>query len=186
MDLFHPGIKSGSPALRANFYQLSYQGSPNVSKLTMYPSVMLSNYLSKHEKNIAHQFSSVAQLCPTLCDPTDCSTLGLPVHYQFHEFTQTHVHLVSDAIQPSHPLSSLLLPPSVFLSIRVFSCELVLPIRWPKYWSFSFSISVSKEYSGLISLRLTGLISLQSKGVSRVFSNTTVQKDQFFSAQLSL
>ena len=160
-----------------------------MSKLTMYPSVMLSNYLSKHEKHIAHQFSSVAQSCPTLCDPTakeDCSTPGLPVHYQLHEFTQTHVHLVNDAIQPSHPLSSLLLPPPVFLSIRVFSCELVLPIRWPKYWSFSFSISVSKEYSGLISLRLTGLISSQSKGVSRVFSNTTVQKDQFLSAQLSL
>ena len=79
-----------------------------------------------------------------------------------------------------------LLPPSIFLSIRVFSNELVLPIRWPKYWSFSFSIRVSKEYSGLISLRLTGLISLKSKGVSRVFSNTTVQKDQFFSAQLYL
>ena len=74
----------------------------------------------------------------------------------------------------------LLLLPSIFPSIRVFSNESVLCIRWPKYWNFSFSISSSHEYSGLISLRMTGLISLQSKGLS----NTTVQKHQFFSAQL--
>ena len=80
----------------------------------------------------------------------------------------------------------LLLLPSIFLSIRVFSNESVLPIRWPKYSSFSFSISPSKEYSGLISLGWTGWISLQSKGLSRVFSNTTVKKHQFFSAQLSI
>ena len=82
-----------------------------------------------------------------------------------------------------HPLLFL---PSIFPSIRVFSNESVLPIRWPKYWSFSFSISPSKEYSELISLGLTGWISLQSKGLSRVFSNTTDQKHQFFCAQLSL
>jgi len=82
-----------------------------------------------------------------------------------------------------HPL---LLPPSIFPRIRVFSNESVLRIRWPKYWSFSFSISPSNEHSGLISLGWTGCISLQSKGLSRVFSNTTVQKHQFFSAQLSL
>ena len=80
----------------------------------------------------------------------------------------------------------LLLLPSIFPSIRVFSNESVLHIRWPQYWSFSFSISASNQYSGLIPLGLTGLISLQSKGLSRVFSNTTVQKHQFFSAQLSL
>ena len=72
-----------------------------------------------------------------------------------------------------HPL---LLPPSIFPSIRIFSNEPVLRIRWPKYWSFSFSISPSNEYSGLIPLGLTGLISLQSKRLSRVFSNTTLQK----------
>src|SRR5574340_1249971 len=81
-----------------------------------------------------------------------------------------------------HPL----LLPSVFPSIRVFSKESVLCISWPKYWSFSFSISPSNEYSGLISLGLTGLISLLSEGLSRVLSNTTVQKHQFFSAQPSL
>ena len=80
----------------------------------------------------------------------------------------------------------LLLPPSILPSIRVFSNESVLPIRWPKYWSFSFSISSSNEYSGFISLGWTGWISLQSKGLSRVFSNTTVQKHQFFSVQVSL
>ena len=80
----------------------------------------------------------------------------------------------------------LLLLPSVFPSIRVFSKESVLCIRWPKYWSFSFSISLSSEYSGLTSFRMGWLDLLQSKGLSRVFSNTTVQKHQFFSAQLSL
>ena len=82
-----------------------------------------------------------------------------------------------------HPL---LLPPSIFLSIRVFFNESVLHIRWPKYWSFSFNSSPSNEYSGLISLGWTGWISLQAKGLSRVFSNTTVQKCEFFSTQLSL
>ena len=82
-----------------------------------------------------------------------------------------------------HPL---LLLPSIFPSIRIFSNELILCIRWPKDWSFSFSISPSNEYSGLVSFRRTGLISLQSKELSRVFSKATVQKHQFFDAQLSL
>ena len=123
---------------------------------------------------------SVAKSCPTLCDPMDCSTPGLPVHHQKPELAQTHVHRVSDAIQPSHPLSSSSLLPSIFPSIRVFSNELTLHIRWPKYWSFGFSISASNEYSGLVSFR-TGWISLQSKGLSSVFSSTKVQKHQFFS-----
>ena len=97
--------------------------------------------------------SSVAQSCLTLCNPMDCSTPGLLVHHQLLEFTQTHVHQVGDAIQPSHPLLPLLLSPSIFLSIRIFSNESVLRIRWPKYWSVSFSISPSNEYSGLISFR---------------------------------
>ena len=80
----------------------------------------------------------------------------------------------------------LLLLPSVFSRIRVFSNESTLGLRWPKYRSFSFSISPSNEYSGLISFKIAGLISLKSKGLSRVFSNTTVQKHQFFSAQISL
>ena len=95
-------------------------------------------------------FSSVTQSCLTLCDPMDCSTPGFPIHHQLPELAQTHVHQVSDTIQPSHRLSPLLLLTSIFSSIRVFPNESVLCIRWPKYGSFSFSISPSNEYSGLI------------------------------------
>ena len=137
--------------------------------------------LNKNE----NQFSSVAQSCPTLYDPIDRSTPGLPVHHQLPGFTQTHVHWVGDAIQPSHPCRPLLLLPSIFPSIRVFSNESALCMRWPKYWSFSFNISPSNEHSDWSPLGWTGWISLQSKGLSRVFSNTTVQKHQFFGTQLS-
>ena len=89
-----------------------------------------------------------------LCDPMDCSTPGFPVLHHLPEFAQTHVHWVSDAIRPSHLCRPLLLLPSVFPSIRVFSNELALHIRWPKHWSFSFSISPSSEHSGLISFRM--------------------------------
>ena len=111
----------------------------------------------EYVKALYCQFSSVAQSCSTLCDPMDFSTPGLPVHHQLPEFTQTHVHRVGDAIQPSYPLSPLLLLPSIFPRIRIFSNESVLCINWPKYWSFSFSISPSNEYSGLISLRMDQL-----------------------------
>ena len=117
------------------------------------------------------------QFSPVLSDslrPHGLQHAGLPVHHQVPELAQTHVHQGSDAIQPSHPLSSLLLLPSVFPSIRVFSSESVLLIRWTVYWSFSFSISPSDEYSGLNPLGWTDWISSQSKGLSRVFSNTTV------------
>ena len=132
------------------------------------------------------QFSSVAQSCPTLCDPMNRSTPGLPVHHQLPEFTQTHVHLVSDAIQPSHPLLSPLLLPPTPPSIRVFSDESTLRMRWSKYWSFSFSIIPSKDHPCWSPSEWTGWISLQSKGLSRVFSNTTVQNHEFFGTQLSL
>ena len=96
--------------------------------------------------------------CPTLCNPMDCSMPGFPLLHYLLEFAQTHVCWVHDAIQPSHPLSYLLLLPSCFPSIRVFSKESIICIRWPKHWSFSFRISPSNEYSGLIAFRLTGLI----------------------------
>ena len=100
------------------------------------------------------QFSSVAQSYPTLCDPMDCSTPVLPVYYQVLDLAQTHVHWVGDAIQPSHPLSSPS-PPAFNLSQhQAFSNESVLCIRWPKYWTFSFSISPFNEYSGLLSFRI--------------------------------
>ena len=99
------------------------------------------------------QFSSFIQSCLTLCDPMDSSP-GFPVYHQLPEVTQTYVHWVGDVIQPSHPLWSLLLPPSIFPSITVFWNESVFRFRWPKFWSFSFSISLSNEYSGLISFRM--------------------------------
>ena len=94
------------------------------------------------------RFSSATQLRLTLCDPMDCSTLDFPVHHRPPELDQSHVHQVGNAIQPSHPL------PTIFHSTRVFSNESVLHISWPKYWSFSFSIGPSNEYSGLISFRI--------------------------------
>ena len=131
------------------------------------------------------QFSSVSQSCPTLCDPVDCNTLGLPVHLQLPEF----IKLMSiKSVMPSNHLilcQPLLLLPSIFPSIRVFSNVATLLMRCPKYWSFSLSISPSKEHPGLVSLRMDWLDLLQSKGLTRVFSSTTVQKHQFFSAQLS-
>ena len=131
------------------------------------------------------QFSSVAQLCPTLCNPINHSMPGLPVHHQLPEFTQTHVHRVSDAIQPSHRL------------VPFSSCHQSLPASesFPMSQLFSWggqSTGVSalasflpKKSQGWSPSEWTGWISLQSKGLSRVFSNTTVQKHQFFSAQHS-
>ena len=132
------------------------------------------------------QFSSVAQSCLTLCDPMNRSTPGLPVHHQLPEFTQTHVHRVGDAIQPSHPLSS-----------PFFSCPQSLPASESILMSQLFawggqSTGVSalasflpKNNQDWSPLEWTGWISLQSKGLSRVFSNTIVRKHQFFSAQPS-
>ena len=136
------------------------------------------------------QFSSVAQSCPTLCNPMDCSTPGFPFHHQLLEVPQIHLHPVSDAIQPSHPLSS---PSSAstFPTIRVFSNESVLCIRWPKYWSFSFSISPSNEYSGLISFRIDWLDLLAVQGTLKSLLRhhslkvSVLQHSAFFMVQLS-
>ena len=110
------------------------------------------------------QFNSVTQSCPTLWDSMNYSMPGLPVHHQLLEFTQTHVHWVSNAIQASHPLLAPSLPTSVFPSIRVFSNKSTLRMRWPKYWSFSFSISPSKEHPGLISFRMDWMDILAVQG----------------------
>ena len=110
------------------------------------------NFPKIPQKKTSLVFNSVQSLSPVqLCNPMDCSMPGFPVHHWLPELTQTHVHQVSDAIL------CLLLPPSIFPSIRVFSNESVLHIRWPKHWSFSFSISPSNEYSGLISFRIDWL-----------------------------
>ena len=130
-------------------------------------------------------FSPVAQSCLTLCNPMDSSMSGLYVCRELQEPAQSHIPWVSDAnhLILCHPL---LLLPSIFPSISIFSNESVLRIRWPEYWSFSFSISLPMNIQDWFPLEMTGLISLQSKGLSRVFSNTTVQKHQFFGTQLSL
>ena len=120
----------------------------------------------------------------------DCSTPGLLVHHQLPEIAQTHVHPIGDAIQPSHPLCPLLLP-SIFPSIRVFSNESVLHIRWPKYWSFSFSISPSKEHPGLISFRMDGLDLLAVQGTLKSLLQhhsseaSILRHSAFFIVQLS-
>ena len=112
---------------------------------------------------------SVAQLCLTLCDPMDCSMPGPPVHHQLLEFTQT---MSIESVVPSNHLilcHPLLLLPSIFPSFRIFSSESALHIRWPKYWSFSFSICPSSEYSGLISFRMDWLDLLAVQGTLESF-----------------
>ena len=137
--------------------------------------------------NSFRQFGSVTQLCLTLCDPMDCSTPGFPVHHQLPELTQTHVHWIRDAIQPSHPL--VVSFSSYFQSFPASRSFLVSQF----FASGDQSIGVSASASVLpvtlqdwFPLGWTGWISLQSKGLSRIFSNTTVQKHQFLGTQLSL
>ena len=122
-----------------------------------HPALHVPKFLSpSKEQNISlllyRVFCMLLLSCSVLS--MDCSTTGFPVLHHLPQFAQTHVHWVSDAIQPSHPLSSLLFPSSIFPSIRVFANESALCIRWPKYQSISFSISPSNEYSGLISFRI--------------------------------
>ena len=135
--------------------------------------------------------SWVAQSFPALCDAVDHSTPGLPVHHLLPELTQTHVHWVSDATNHLILCHPFLLPPSIFPSIRVFSNELVLPITWPKYWSFSFNISPSNEYSGLISFRIDSLDLLAVQGTLKSLLQhhsskaSILRHSAFFIVQLS-
>ena len=151
-----------------------------------YPKQRLVNCPVVKSDNYALQFSSVAHLCPTLCNPMNRSTSGLPLHHQLPEFTQTHVHWVGDAIQPSHPLMSPS-PPVFNLSQHqglfkwVSSLHQVAEVLEFQLQHQSFQMN-TQDWSPL---GWTGWISLQSKGLSRVFSNTTLQKHQFFGAQLS-
>ena len=137
------------------------------------------------------QFGSFAQLCPTVCDPMNHSMPGLPVHHQLPEFTQTHDHQVGDAIQPSHPLSSPS-PPAPNPSQHQSLFQWVnLCMRWPKYWSFSFSIIPSKEIPGLISFRMDWLNLLAVQGNLKSLLQhhsskaSVLQHSAFFTVQLS-
>ena len=138
--------------------------------------------------NYTLQFSSVTQSCPTLCDPMNCSMPGLPVNHQLLEFTQTPVHRVGDAIQPSHPLSS---PSPPAPKSSLFSNESALRMRWPKYWSFSFSISPSKEHPELISFRMDWLDLLAVQGTLKSLLQyhsskaSILRHSAFFTVQLS-
>ena len=138
-----------------------------------------------HSKYTCVQFSSVALSCPTLCDPIDCNTTGFSVLYPLPELAETHVHWVGNAIQPSHPLLSPS-PPALNVSQNQGL------FKWlSSSGGQSIGVSVSTSVLPMNTqdwspLGWTDWISLQSKGLSRVFSNTTVQKHQFFSAQLSL
>ena len=148
-------------------------------------------------ETLASDFLIYSQVCSVqsfsriwlFADPTDCSTPGLPVHHQFLEFTQTHVPWVGDAI---HLIlcRPLLLQPSIFPSIRVFANESVLHIRWPKYWSFSFNISPSNEYSGLIFFRMDWLDLLAVQGPKSLLQHHSSKASilwcsDFFIVQLS-
>ena len=125
---------------------------------------------------------SVTESYPTLCNPMDCSTPGLPAPHYLPEFAQIHLDWVGDAILCRH----LFLLPSIFPSIRVFSSELALCIRWPKYWNSSFSISPCDEYSGLISFKIDWFDLLAVKGTLKSLLQCQVQKHQFFGALSSL
>ena len=196
-DFTNPAIKPRSPALQADslpseppggnknsgrrYYRYQLQSQDVRTTIVMRTIIVM--------ERIFLQFShSVAQSCPTLCDPMDCSMPGFPVYHQLPELAQIHV---SDAIQPTHHLLSPSPPGSIFPSIRVFSNESFLCNGWPKYWSFSFSISPSSEYSGLISFRTDWLDLLAVQGTLKIFLQhhsskaSILWRSAFFIVQLS-
>ena len=131
------------------------------------------------------QFNSAAQSCPTLCDPMNCSMPGLPIHHQLPEFTETHVYRVGDAIQPSHPLVPFSSCPQSFPAPKSFPVSQLFTWGGQSIGVSALASFLPKKPQGWSPLEWTGWISLQSKGLSRVFSNITVQKHQSFGAQLS-
>ena len=152
---------------------------------TMYSVGCIFSFLPWLWPPFIPQFSSVTQSCPTLCDTMDCSTPGLPVHHQLLVLTQTHVHWVSDATQPSHPV----IPFSHFQSFLASSSFQMSHFFASGGQSIGISTSesvLSMNIQDWFSLGCSGWISLLFKGLSRVFSNTSIQKHQFFGAQLSL
>ena len=170
------------------FLLWSFSNAIRQSRVTFLPA--LADGLISLHPFYNGQFSSVTQSCLT-CDPMNRSTLGLPVDHHLWEFTQTHGHQVRDAIQPSYPLSSPSPPAPNPPSITVFSNEATLRMRWPKYWSFSFSISPSKEHPGLISFRMDWLDLFAFQGTLKSLLQhhsskvSILQHSAFFTVQLS-
>ena len=157
-----------------------------VQRLAFLCCVATISICSPLEDEGSVQFSSVAKSYPTLYNSMNHSTPGFPVHHQHLEFTRTHVHRIGDAIQRSHPLSSPSPPAPNPSQHQSFSNESTLHMRWPKYWSFSFSISPSKEHPGLISLRMDWLDLLAVQGTLKSLLQHHSSKASIFGAQLSL
>ena len=166
----HPAISSSVVPLSSCPKSLSasglFQWVNSLALSLLYGPIFTSihNYWKNHNSATFSSFHFSHSVVSDSCDPVNRNMPGLPVHHQLLEFTQTHVHRVGDAIQPSHPLSSPSLLPPIPPSIRLFSNESTLRMRWPKYWSFSFSISHSKEHPGLISFRMDWLDLLAVQG----------------------
>ena len=129
---------------------------------------------------------SVTHSCPTLCNPMNCSTPGLPVLHHLPEFAQVHFHCISDAIQPSHPVMTSFLSALNLSQYQGLFHEFAVHIRWPKYWSFSFSISPSTEYSGLISFKIDYFDLLAVQWTLKSLLQHIVQRHQFFATLPSL
>ena len=180
-DLPNPGIELRSPALQADSLPAEPQGKP---KNTGVDSVSLLQLIFPTQESTWGLPHPVTKSCATLCNPVDCSIPSFPVLHYLPEFTQTHVSWVTDAIQPSHPL-----PPFSFAFN--LSSESALHIRWPKYWSFSLSISLSDEYSGLISFSVDWFDLLAVQGtLESLFQDHSLKASSFrcstfFMVQLS-
>ena len=174
--------------LHVSLWDLENRGVMNWWIWSLFPSILTRRYT----RYLRYKcwISSVAESCLTLWDPMNHSRPGLPVHHQLPEFTQTHVHWVSDAVKPSHPLP---FPPSPTFKPsqhQGLSNVSVLLIRWPKYWSFSFSISPSDEHPGLISFRIDWLNLLAVQGTLKSLlqhhsSKASIWRSAFFTIQLS-
>ena len=171
-----------------HFTEGTNQDHPQEKEMQEGKMVVWGGLTNSWEKKSSVQFSCSFV---SICDPMNHSTPGPPIYHQLLEFTQTHVHWVSDAIQPSHPLSSPSLPAPNPSQHQVFSNESTLRMRWPKYWSFSFSISPSKEHPGLISFRMDWLDLLAVQGTLKSLLQHHSSKasilwcSAFFTVQLS-
>ena len=181
-----------SPGARADpLWRNELQTSPSKNFHQYITLRGINTHTHTHTPFSSVQFSSVAQSCPTPRDPMNCSTPGLPVHHQLLEFTQTRVHRVSDVIQPSHPRLSPSPPAPKPSQHQSLSNESTLHMRWPKYWSFHFSIISSKEIPGLISFRMDWLDLLAGQGTLKSLLQhhsskaSILQHSVFFTVQLT-